>query len=53
LEHSFTFNHPTQFPDLYRRDRYFDRGHLNRRGAGEFSRLLAERFDDWLTARQE
>jgi hypothetical protein len=53
LEHGLTFNHPSKFPNLYRRDRYFDRGHLNRRGAGEFSRLLAKRFDGWLTARQQ
>lgn len=53
LEHGFTFNHPSQYPNLYRRDRYYDRGHLNREGAREFSRLLAERFDDWLTTEQE
>lgn len=35
------YNSPDRFPGFYRVDRRFDRGHLNRRGAEEFSRRLA------------
>lgn len=43
----WTFNHPSRFPELYIEEHYFDRGHLNRRGSEEFSRVLAERYVRW------
>lgn len=47
LHQVWTFNHPSSFPTLYAQEHYFDRGHLNRRGAEEFSRLMAERYLAW------
>lgn len=44
-------NDPQSLPELYEPDHYFDRGHLNRRGAEIFSAELARRFADWLEQR--
>lgn len=41
-------NDPEELPELYAAEHYFDRGHLNRRGAEHFSAELARRFADWL-----
>ena len=48
LAHLFAFNSTRKFPQLYAEELYFDRGHLNRRGAEIFSELLADRFATWL-----
>lgn len=37
------FNHPAEYPQLYRWDLHFDTDHLNEKGAEEFTRLLAQR----------
>ncbi len=44
----FSFNDPAGFPELFRADRHVDAGHLNRRGAEEFTQLLAARFTQFL-----
>ena len=48
LAHLFAFNSTRKFPQLYAEELYFDRGHLNRRGAEIFSGLLADQFAAWL-----
>ena len=47
IEHLWEFNSPSRYPELYVEEHYFDRGHLNRAGANEFSRCLAERYSAW------
>ncbi len=42
LEDVLTYNHPQQYPAIYIRDNYWDRGHLNKQGAAEFTRLFAK-----------
>lgn len=41
LDNVFTYNRPEKYPTLYDRDNYWDRGHTNRRGAAEFSKIFA------------
>lgn len=48
----FAFNDPMTFPTLHRVDRHFDRVHLNRLGAQEFTRFLAERFAAHIAKRE-
>lgn len=40
----WAFNDPDRYPALYDADLHYDPGHLNERGAREFTRLLAERL---------
>ncbi len=40
----FAFNRPDDYPSLYEHTTHYDPGHLNDRGAREFTRFLAERF---------
>lgn len=40
----FAFNRPDDYPILYEHTTHYDPGHLNEKGAKEFTRLLAERF---------
>lgn len=47
------FNQPERYPNLYRPELRFDLNHLNRRGAEEFTRLLAEAFADRLEGRSD
>jgi hypothetical protein len=42
----WAFNDPERYPALYDADLHFDPGHLNERGAHEFTRLLAQRMAD-------
>jgi hypothetical protein len=42
---------PRRYPHLFRADRHYDKGHLNQRGANEFSAALADQFADWLESR--
>ncbi|MEB3883316.1 hypothetical protein [Lyngbya sp. CCY1209] len=44
----FAFNDPIEFPTLYDENKRFDLDHLNHGGATEFSKLLAERFSNYL-----
>jgi len=44
LDHFFSYNHPLRWPHLYRRDRYWDRRHMNQLGAKEFSEVFAAEF---------
>ncbi len=44
----FAFNNPVKYPELYRFDQQFDEEHLNRSGAEKFTRLIADRFADYL-----
>lgn len=46
IPHLLSFNHPDRYPELYRLDRRYDANHLNREGAEQFSRLLADRWAD-------
>jgi len=46
LEDVVPLNSPRRYPELYRLDRRYDRNHLNRQGAVEFSRLFAELVAD-------
>lgn len=48
----FHFNRPDSFPELFAVDRHYDAGHLNERGAAEFSRLLARTLADHEQARR-
>jgi len=48
LQSMLTLNHTRRFPDLYRPDHYFDRGHLNNSGAIAFSRILADQISPHL-----
>jgi hypothetical protein len=47
----FAFNDPDAFPELYRFERRWDFEHLNPAGADEFTRELAGRFAQFLSAR--
>ena len=38
------FNLRAKYPELYVEEHYFDRGHLNAKGARHFTRLLADEF---------
>lgn len=38
------FSRPDEYPELYQPETHYDPGHLNEKGAVEFSRLVAERF---------
>lgn len=51
ISNFIALNDPESLPELYVADHYFDRGHLNRRGAELFSVELARRFADWLDER--
>lgn len=51
ISNFIALNDPEELPELYEPDHYFDRGHLNRRGAELFSAELARRFADWLEER--
>lgn len=42
---------PQSYPQLYQMNNSFDLGHLNRRGAEEFTRLLAAKFDSLVASR--
>jgi hypothetical protein len=42
----FDFNDPARYPELFRLDHRFDKGHLNRRGVERFSALFAEAVRD-------
>ncbi|MGC9384957.1 MAG: hypothetical protein ACP5D6_10190 [Kosmotogaceae bacterium] len=44
----FAFNDPIEFPILYDANQRFDIDHLNHEGATEFSKLLAEKFSNYL-----
>lgn len=44
LSEDFAFDDPTRFPRLYLPELHYDPGHLNADGAGEFTRLLADRL---------
>lgn len=44
----FLFNDPTKFPNLYDESRRFDRDHLNDEGSREYTKLLAQRFVEYL-----
>ena len=48
LENVLFFNDTKKYPELYREEHYFDRGHLNQKGAVIFSRLLAEELVETL-----
>lgn len=49
----FRFNDPIAYPELYEMDARWEAAHLSGEGARRFSILLADRFADWLDARQE
>jgi hypothetical protein len=40
----WAFNHPADYPQLYQAEVHYDPGHLNEKGAQEFTRLLAQLF---------
>lgn len=44
----FSFNNPTEYPSLYDPEYRFDIGHLTDRGAREFTKLLSEKFSEYL-----
>ncbi len=46
------FNDLHEFARLYEPELHYDAGHLNEKGAAEFSRLLAERFAAWERGRR-
>lgn len=46
----WSFDGPTRYPELYHRVNRESNVHLNERGAPIFTRLFAERFDQWLAA---
>jgi hypothetical protein len=50
LKELLAFNIPSKYPQFYAPDRRYDRGHMNRKGAEEFSRLLADRMHDLTVA---
>ncbi len=43
-EHLLVFNDPDRYPELFDVDVWFDRGHLNERGARLFTTMLADRL---------
>ena len=47
VDHFMSYNHPLKWPHLYRRNRYWDRRHMNRRGASEFTKVFADNFIQW------
>jgi hypothetical protein len=44
----FNFNDPNKYPNLFAVDRHYDEFHLNHRGSVEFTRMLAQDFQDYL-----
>lgn len=44
----FSFNDPMKFPSLYDPELRFDIAHLKDRGAKEFTKLLSEKFSEYL-----
>jgi len=42
---------PQRYPNLFRVDRHYDKGHLNQLGSNELSVALADEFADWLDSR--
>jgi hypothetical protein len=44
LERLLIFNLRSRYPELYVEEHYFDRGHLNGKGAQHFTRLMAQEF---------
>lgn len=44
----FSFNDPIAYPRLYDPALKFDMGHLNDKGSREFTKLLAEKFSEYL-----
>jgi hypothetical protein len=44
------FNHPAQYPDLYKYENQFDMRHLNAEGSEIYTRLVAEKFVENLKA---
>jgi hypothetical protein len=53
LPELWAFNDPERYPELYRLPARYDSRHLSRAGAEAFSRLLAQRFADYLDAEAE
>ena len=49
----FRFNDPEAYPELYEADARWEAVHLSEEGANRFSRILADRFADWLDAKGE
>ena len=48
----FALNDPARFPELFNPDKRNDSGHLNEKGAVDFTRILAEKFRVWREARR-
>ena len=46
----FDFQDPIRYPELYQLSARFDGDHLNRVGAAIYTKLLAQRFAEWLRA---
>lgn len=44
----FSFNDPIKYPSLYAAEYRFDTAHLTDRGAKEFTKLLSEKFSEYL-----
>ena len=44
----FAFNNPIEYPQLYVPEVQFDMAHLNDKGAREFTKLLSEKFSEYL-----
>lgn len=44
----FSFNDPTEYPSLYDPEYRLDIGHLKDKGAREFTKLLSEKFSEYL-----
>lgn len=44
----FDFNDPINYPDLYKTDYRFDKGHLNEKGAKIYTELIANKFETYL-----
>ncbi|QDU86010.1 hypothetical protein Pla163_31570 [Planctomycetes bacterium Pla163] len=50
IRHLLSFNDPTRFPGLYVTQKRFDRQHLTRAGAADFSRVFANELADLIEA---
>lgn len=50
IRNLLSFNDPTRFPGLYVTEKRFDRQHLTRAGAADFSRLFAHELADLIEA---
>jgi hypothetical protein len=48
LDNILIFNLRSEYPELYVEEHYFDRGHLNAKGASHFTRLLADQLSSLL-----